>query len=759
MSRPVSGMSALGAVIVGRPGWVIAAVIALTLALGAAATNLEFDTSLDSWFLDGDPDLIIYRAFHDTFSSDEILSIVVLAPDVFDPAVLARIDLLTDELSAFPHVRRVRSLTNVRVAIDRGDYVSIGRLIGELPATLDQAAVLRAEALQRPMLVGALVNEAANAASIVIELDVALDLPTKLEMVERVRALAAEPRFEGMDLRIVGIPMLDHRTLQISQEDFVRLVPLTVLLIAVLTGVILRRFWVTLLPIGVVTLALVWTFGLMALLGSRVTPLTTPMVQLVLAVASADAIHLVWDFFSREHEASGEPPVLQTMKDLIRPCFYTTLTTVAGLASLCISQLKPLRDFGIFAGVAVTLALVITFTFGAALLSLARAEPTAPGGSATLRGLNALLARLGSPSRGFQLASLGLTLALVGLALASAPRIEIGANLLGFYHDDDPAYVDVLAVEDALGGMAPLEYVIRTRPDGLLDPDTVQAMDAFATELEAQGSVTKTLSVADNLRDLHGTMLGMGTPARLPRLSADLIGQYYLLLEGEEDFPSFMQGEYSETRISARVKMGRAAAAPRELPLSADAMSSLGPAVESVDVTGYVKMVSNMQHYLLESQIESIGLAFGIVTLIIGAMLRSRRLIFVALLPSLAPVVMGVGAMSLLGIKLNPGTAMIGTVALGVVVDDAVHFLFRFRQAYVSSGSIAAGVKTALARAGAPIIATSIVIAGATAVFTLGSFTPNVDFGIVFTLVIVLALLTNLCATPAVLLRGRPPAG
>ena len=160
--------------------------------------------------------------------------------------------------------------------------------------------------------------------------------------------------------------------------------------------------------------------------------------------------------------------------------------------------------------------------------------------------------------------------------------------------------------------------------------------------------------------------------------------------------------------------------------------------------------------YLLESQIDSFLLAFFVVTLMLGLLLRSVKLALFSMIPNFVPIVLGLGIMSALDISLDPGTVMIGAIALGLVVDDTVHFLMRFRRRILEGADMEEAITGAVHQAGRPILITSMVLVVSFSSMMLASFTPNINFGMITSLIIILALLADLVLLPAALRVIQP---
>ena len=237
----------------------------------------------------------------------------------------------------------------------------------------------------------------------------------------------------------------------------------------------------------------------------------------------------------------------------------------------------------------------------------------------------------------------------------------------------------------------------------------------------------------------------------------DLVAQFYLLLEQAGDLDTLVQGDYSVGRVTARVRFADA----ERLTAALDAglpswVVGDGSGEMAVTTTGYLKVMAEIEGYLIASQVRSFAVAFVVVVVLLALVLRSVRLALFAMIPNVVPILMGLGFMALAKIPLDPGTVMIGGVAIGLVVDDTVHFLVRLRRLVAQGSPLDAAVRRTLEQVARPIIATSVTLAAGFGVMTTASFSPNAHFGAVTAVVILLALIGDLIVLPAALLWLRP---
>lgn len=739
---------------------VVAVVIMLITGLALMSTlQLRFESAIDIWFLDDDPDVVTYNAFLDHFEADELTILAMLCDDVFSPESLAALDRITRAAERAPHVHRVRSLTNVEIARVIDDGIAIGPLVDELPQNAAAARAIRALALGNAMLTGGMVSRDAKATAVLVEL--ARDGTTfegKVALVDALEKIIENEQRDGRKLLLTGTAPFDATVFHLSSRDFKLFGVMTVVLVVVAAFAVFRRLSAALVPLSVMVMTSIWLFGLMAAMDRAINVMSSGLIAVVLAVSVADSVHVLAAYYQELMAGrSTQAAVEESIVKLLVPCFFTTITTAAGMLSLLVSDLQPIREFGVFAALGVCFAFVITITFVPVVLAATR--PAAAESverhhrTAIARALN----WLGNPGRPRSARILtGSSLIFVALILGFE-QLSVGANSMNYFREDEPVRVDTIAVDAALGGSASLDFLVTAPYQGLKDPAILQRLDELSRWTESRPAVSQSLSVADAMKELYRVLLGEPPGVlRLPE-SRPLAAQLYLLLESEQDFGTVVQDNYGAGRITSRVRLSQAEDLLDDIDnVEARIARDFHDDELQVHLTGFVKLMSNMEIYLLDSQIRSFLVAFLVVAALLGILLRSIRLGLFAMVPNLLPILLGIAFMGLVGIPLDPGTVMIGAIALGIVVDDTVHFMVRLRRHLYAGDDVEIAIRGSIAEVGRPIIITSMVLAAAFLMLMFASFTPNMHFGLVAAVVILMALFADLVLLPALLVVFRP---
>ncbi len=720
--------------------WLVLIVMTIiTIAAAVLASRVRYDNSIESWFLEDDPGLAVYDKFTEIFKADQIVVLGIFAKNVFEPAILRSIDQITTAAADLEYVERVQSITNSRIVRRTGGI---------------ESPEFRKQVVASPMQFGSLVSENEDAAAIVIHFARAGNtFDAKHSFVTNLRAIAAkEIENISASYALSGGPVLGAAGQVRNNSDMRTFVPVMILLILVISYGVFRRVSLAVLPLTVVTIAVIWSYGLMGLIGWHMTMLSAILIPLVLAVGVADSIHVIAQYrrYLQRGQAHHEA-IENSCVRLLAPCFFTTITTIFGLLSLLVSDLGPVREFGVTAAAGVLSAFVISMSFLPVVLVL---MPSTSSGSTTLAGgwVGLLLAKqyaigLGRP-RVILFAALVIAVSFTWLAT----RVEAGLDPMSWIRHDDPIRIDTERIDDAFGGGLSLEFLV-SAPDGeLRKPTTLRQLEEFQVWLVENTPVVRAISIADLVKESARVARVEGASGfALPnsRVMTDL------LLDGLQragELAPWMTSDYSTARISARLRLGKAQEFVAQAPeVERRITSEFAGTGLQVHMTGNAVLAGQMQTYVINNQIETFSLAIVVISLAMILILRSPVLGLLAMIPNLLPIVIGLGVMSLFDITLNPGTVMIAAVALGIVVDDTVHIMTAFQRRMKETNEISHAIRDTIIEVGRPVVVTSILLASAFAVLIMGSFLPSRQIGGIVAVIVVAALVTDLVLLPAVL--------
>lgn len=709
------------------------------------------------------------------------------------PGLVPFLEELQLELSPINDVISLSEVDNVS-ATEWG--LSIDPPLRSVPASEAELDALAATVYENDMFVRGLVSEDSTGTLILAEL--AFHYDDHLEMADRVfeRLKAVSESYRKPErIQLAGVPMVNVYTSKYMYRDLVWLTPLVVLLVVLVIYLSLRTFKGALIPIAVVLVSLVWTLGFMALLGRPVTLLLSAMPIMLIAIGSADGIHLVTEYrLLWARLRNRDEAILATMRQLTRPVVFTSLTTMAGFGSLAFSSLRAIQDFGLFTSAGVLAAMIFSLTFTPAALKLMTPAPVSGPGPAGQDRLARVLEGLGGFAVRHRRRVFVAAVGIAAVSVLAVLQISVGSTMVGLFHDESEIARASRVINAKFGGTEVMNVVIDTRrPDGLKDPQILAGIAALQDTLEASPLVGYTTSLADYVRRINYVMQGGDArqnriPAETERVTEtewvevageevertrtvevsgrDLIAQYLLLYEnaGGDRLGKLADYDYRKANLVVQIRTDHTACL-RKIKRAAQtfAAARFGPDV-AVTFAGCSNQCIVADDLIIPSQLRSLGVALGVVLLLLALVFRSARYTFVGLLPMLLTVVFVFALMSAFGVYLDSATALIASIVLGIGIDYSIHFLSRYRSLRRQGLEAAEAIGETMHTSGRAILFNSLAVAAGFLVLMLSSFWPVMHIGWLVAANMILGAGLVLVLLPALLVRtgedgGLPAAG
>lgn len=775
----------------------IPAIFVVLLATAAAATglrNLVIDTSTESFLRTGDPVLERYEEFRDQFGRDDVIIVSVAADELFTLESLTGLKELHNSLaSGVPNLASITSMINARNTRGESDRLIVEDLLHSWPESGQDLASLRSRVLANPLYRNLLISPDGTVTTIVLELaryteleeqsvDDALALFDESSpdagprehlseeeiqyVVEAVNEIVAEHRRDGFVLHAAGTPAVMESLKSALQQDMGRSVLLAVTVIALLLFAMFRSVAAVMLPLGVVVLALLSTLGLMGHLG---TPVTLPIVILpsfLLAVGVGAAVHLLAIHYRNIRAGHDrERAIVAAVGHAGLPVLLTSLTTAAGLGSFAVADVAPIADLGQYSAIGVLIALVYTLILlpaGLALIPSWAMQPvaSADGASAMTDRVLAAFARFGVRNAVPIVCAFAVAAAT---AFGLAAQLRFSHDVLSWLPDHWPVHQSTRAIDRDLGGTVSLEVVLDTGVEnGLHDRDTLLKLDALKRDIEAESAgptkVGAILSVADLLKEIHQALNeNRAEFHRIPENPA-LIPQEFLLFEnsGSDDLEDLVDFQFSRARFSMRVPWQDTLAYPPFIrDVEARFTDAFGNSAD-VTLTGIMSLLSRTLENTIRSAARSYLIAGVVVTLMMIALIGRIGTGLISMIPNFTPILFTLALMQIAGIPLNLFTMLVGSIAIGLAVDDTVHFMHHFHRYLERTGSVEAAVHETLQSSGRAMLLTSAVLTAGFFIFCLADMRNLVDFGFLTGITIVTALAADFVLAPALMaLRYR----
>jgi uncharacterized protein len=734
-----------------RPRTVLAVVAVLTVVFGFFALGIRVDSAVDNLLPSGDDDRLYYDGVRRDFGSEEANIVAVFADDVFSRESLVTIDRMSKSLAEIDGVREILSLTTVK-GVESGDYgLRIGRLLRRPPQTDEEAEAFRKKVFDSPLYVGNVVSRDARATGVVVLFDNLSDeefLQRNIEgqLEARVAATAGD-----LEYAITGIQSLKVRGAEMMEQDLVRFLPLSFVLVVTVLAISFRTIRGVMLPLTAVSIGVVWTLGVMVLTGRDINMGTLVLPPLLMAIGIAYSIHIVSRYYLEVESDRSELEMVAAAMDHSRlPVSIASLTTLIGFATLIFNPIVAIRDFGTYAvfGLA-AIFLMAMFFLPAALAILPRPQRGTHGSDFT-GFVGDTLERLGTfaINRRWLVLAAAAVISVIGGWYASAIRVE--TDYLSFFADDSPIRAENRRIAEALGGTQPMYVVVDGEAPGAISsiPMLVAIRDLQEFIVEQPG-IDTSFSFADYLSLVHGA-LNPDSKHPLPVAEADL--QQILVFLNPEDVAPVVTRDFRRANILVRSNLSGSAEVNGFVRDVEEYARTRFPRGVDVRVTGSVVLLNRSADTLARGQIIGLVQVLVVLLILMSTLFLSLRAGLMSLVPNVFPIVVLFGLMGWSGISLNVATAMIAVIAIGIAVDDTIHYLTTFNREIRLSGDQRQAVIRVAREVGRPIVFTSVALFFGFLIVCLSNFKPIQHFGLLAGATMAVALFSDLILLPALVM-------
>ncbi len=740
---------------------VILASIAAAFFIGENAAKLEFSNNYRTFFSKQNPELQAFEDFQATYTKNDNFMFVLAPKDgkVFTNDTLSAVEYVTEQGWQIPFALRVDSIANFQHTYADGDELIVEDLVaGAGSLTPDELARKQEIALAEPLLRKQLITENADVTSI----NVVLQYPEKSltevpESVTAARALREDikKRFPDLDVYLTGTSMLNNAFAEASINDFGFLVPMMFIIILVTTAVAVRSVTATLSTLLIIILSCVIAMGFAGFIGVKLAGPSPSAPIIILTLAIADSIHILISMRSAMRDGLAKnDAIVEALRINFLPVAVTSITTIVGFMSLRFSDSPPFWDLGYITSVGILSAWVLSVTVLPALLSLMpiRVKPrtAAQNRSGLMLGLANIVIR---HSRIlfviFGAAVIVLVTFIPNLKLSDqwreyfAPRIEFRAETdkviehFGFY---------------------PVEWSVpASEPGGISDPEFLRKLEAYTTWLRAQPNITHVYSITDIMKRLNQNLNG-DDPSyyRLPEdreLSAQYLLLYELSLPYGLDLNDRINIDKSATRVTATMEGQVSTERVRELLRQTDEWFADNAPEMTAPATGAQVMFTFIAQRNVQSMIAGTAVAITAIAIIMILALRSFRMGMLSLIPNAMPILAAFGAWAYFFGEIGFSVAAVAAIALGIVIDDTVHYLTKYMRARREKDlSVADSIRYAFETVGIAIIVNTVILAAGFMVLTFSAFKINMEMGLLTSMTIVFALILDFFFLPALLL-------
>ncbi len=737
---------------------VLVVVAVLTVVSAGILTRVTVGSTLKKLFFGESPDYAAYIESARRFGSDEHIMLGLEATDPTDPQLLAKLSALDERVAELPGFVGTASVATAQVIEQQNDALVV------LPWA-------EASEAHRADVQGLLTGRDGSNVSVLVGLEVNPSR-TAQEGLTNIQSLDEALQELGLADGTVhrsGFPVLLVEMLHLAWQNLYTILPMSAVALLVIVMAVFRRLLPAVVSVGIAGLAMVWTMAVSALIDPVFSIMVTAVPLVVVVVGFSDVIHL-WSAWEQERLAGKDrtDAILASAADVGRACLLTSITTFVGFVSLSFVPTPMFQQMGVSLGVGVALALMLAMTLVPILLSyglddsvLQRHHPT-DSTTPWQRAVGALDRWLDGAVDGFSRVSVqypkGVVVvffALMALAGLGTTQMHVDADLAGRVGADHRIQVDARWFGEHFVGDNVMQVFLEGPEDeAFLDPGRLAAVARFQAAVQDLPEVDHTMSLVDALRQLHEA-LGVGDGQTLPDSSA-AVAQELLLFEmsGGEDLDRLVDFERRRLHLAVRMApAGMRASRDTARKVEALALDLLPPDI-SVDATGLRPLMGGWIDKIIEGQARGVGFSIAFVTVLMAVGLRSLRLGLVSMVPNLIPLLWLGGVMGSVWDVVDTDTAVIAMLAIGIGVDDTIHFLMRYRVESQRTADRTEAIGRTFQFAGRAIIMTTVVLVVGFLPCAISDYFSLWILGTLLPMVLVFAVLADLLLVPAMVQLG-----
>ncbi|EPE5849085.1 MMPL family transporter [Vibrio vulnificus] len=741
--------------------WTLIISLMAIVATAMGAKNLYFRGDYNIFFDGSNAQLQAFDEIQTTFAKTDNIALV-LAPksgDVFDQRTLTQIQEMTEQAWQVPYSSRVDSLANYQhtEAVD-DDLLVEDLLYQSYPLTAERIAKVRAVAMSEPLLVNALVSEKGDVAVINITMQMpGVDETAEVnEVVSYVEQMLSHYRAEYPDVTIykAGIIAMNHSFAMAAQNDSATLVPTMLLVILVFLTIMLRSFLSVLATLVVIIGAIVATLGIVGWAGMFLHVASVNVPTLIMTLAVADCVHVI---ASMRHFMRQGMPKSQAIHRSVTlnfvPIIITSVTTAIGFLMMNMSDSPVLRDFGNLSALGVMIACVLSVSLLPALLNLLPVRFSAKQ-AAKSSDIMDKLADLVVYRRNVLLP---LSIVVIAGSAALIPYNKVNDESVKYFDTSSEFRQAADFMEQRIGGMTTMSIAIKThQSQGIASPEFLEVLGEFTRWLREQPETDHVASLSDIYKRLNKNMHGDDSAYYALPAERELAAQYLLLYEMSLPFGLDLNNQVNVDKSSVKLQLTVKNLGSVELVALEERIyqwfASHAPRYQVVASSPSL-MFAHIGETNMASMLSTLPITLILISALMIFALRSWRLGVISLVPNIAPAVIGFGLWALISGEINLGLSVVVTLTLGIVVDDAVHFLAKYQHARKEGQNAEQAVRYAFHTVGRALWITTVVLVAGFSVLAMSQFRLNSDMGQLSAIVIFVALVIDFVLLPSLLMR------
>jgi predicted RND superfamily exporter protein len=743
---------------------VCAVCIGLTILAMMSYSRAIVASSMDKLFFGESPAYSAYLDRIREFGTEEVNIFAFESPHLFEEEQQAQLRRVVERIEEMDDIGRVFSVLDVQRLEGKDGTLYISNYADEALESPERIPDL-IKALTEDTLAGGLViSSDGKHVAVLPEIDpeVQRDLPAERgpEIIYEVVQIFEEEGFDLSSIHRAGFLITIAEVVDQTYYNLKTIFPFVVIVLLLTVWLMFRRLWPAVISVLTSLIAVIWTMGFAVHLDREINVLMATVPAVIIVVGFSDVVHLCSAYLIElSHGIGKKQAILNSAEDVGKACFFTSLTTFVGFVSLSLIPTPLFRSLGLILGFGVASALLIAMTMVPIFFSiLPEPRPLRKGTTSRVQDwLDHLLVAVEGLAMRHAWTVMAVSGMVLFLSLLGLTRLEIEADFAKRFQEDNPIRQDLLWFEERFAGTTGLDiYVEVPNADGLYDPEVFARIAKYQDTLTELPRVDTAFSLVNLMREIHEELtIGMEDVGPLPDTRQGL-AQYLLLFEmgGGRDLDRLIDFERRKIRITLRLNdegfRANALVAGKAVAL---APQILGRSV-TVEPSGLTFMLGDWLDEILAGQRNGLLLSLSTITFMMMLALRSIRAGLWSMLPNVLPLLVLGGYLGGTWDYVDSDTLIFAIMAIGIGVDDTVHFLVRYRIEEARTPDTITAVNRTFDFAGRAIVMTTIILVVGFSPFALSDYYTTRLMGTLLPLCLIVALLADLFLVPALVKIG-----
>lgn len=731
---------------------IIAFVLAFSVFNGFKTAGLKFNYEFEDFFPNEDNELELYNKYRKSFEYDNefVLIAVENKEGIFRKNFLQKIDSLTQDLSALKYVQHVNSPTNLKT-------MSLGGLVPVQTRVLhfeDESFYKEdsANIYKSLYLVGSFFPENAKSLSVFIKTDNVLSKAKCDKLSANIEAALNKYHFD--EIHFVGRIFAQKVYLTNLQKEFTLFLSLSFIVVLIFLWFSFRSIYGVLIPLIIVVISVLWTLGIMNLLGKSIDIMCSMLPTMIFIAGMSDVVHFFSKYFEEVTKGTDRNKIYPLiLREVGFPTFLTLLTTVVGFLSLLFSSIQPIRDFGIYTSIGVTIAFVLTYTLLPALLYFFTPKKLVVAHSHDNRTSNAMRTGLFWIFRNQKTILLitGLTMVISVIGMF---KIRVNNILLEDLSDKVKIKQDFNFFDKNYSGVRPFEMqvTLKDKSKSVWDYEVMKELNSVDEFIKKEYHAGFLLSPASLVKTIYSNSTSDFSSAFPDKDDYEAIAKQLRSNKKNKEIKRIISEDGLTTRISGKIRdMGSLEVNIRNQKLVEFIATHLNKNNYDFRITGAAHLVDRNNEYMVSNMMQGFIFSIIVIGILTFFLHRSWRMVLVFIIPNVIPLLIIGGIMGFAGIELKAATSLVFSIAFGIATDDTIHFISRLKIELGYGKSLLYAFKRTYFETGKPILLTTFILLGGFVSLMTSNFESVFYFGFLICITILIAVLADIFLLPVLL--------